>query len=111
MEILHGQAPERVWHYFEEISAIPRGSGNEAGIADYLEAFARAHGLESYRDALHNVMIYKPASAGCEAAAPLMLQGTRRSRMTFCATRSACRWWTAGSRRTARRLARTTASP
>ena len=75
MEILHGQAPERVWHYFEEISAIPRGSGNEAGIADYLEAFARAHGLESYRDALHNVMIYKPASAGCEAAAPLMLQG------------------------------------
>lgn len=75
MEILHGQAPERVWHYFEEISAIPRGSGNEAGIADYLEAFARAHGLKSYRDALHNVMIYKPASAGCEAAAPLMLQG------------------------------------
>ena len=73
--VLAGLAPERVWHYFEEISAIPRGSGNEKGIADYLEAFGKAHGYETYRDAIHNVLIRKPASSGCEAAPALLLQG------------------------------------
>ena len=32
-------------HYFREISAIPRKSFHEEKIADYLEAFARTHGL------------------------------------------------------------------
>lgn len=73
--VLAGLAPERVWHYFEEISAIPRGSGNEKGIADYLEAFGKARGYETYHDAIHNVLIRKPASAGCEGAPALLLQG------------------------------------
>ena len=42
--IIHGRKPESVFRYFEEISAIPRGSYNEAGIADYLCAFAAARG-------------------------------------------------------------------
>ena len=33
-----GYQPEKPFHYFEEISAIPRGSGNEKGISDYLVA-------------------------------------------------------------------------
>lgn len=41
--------------YFKEISAIPRASGNEAGMAAYLMAFGKAMGLSSYTDAHHNV--------------------------------------------------------
>ena len=35
-----GYKPEKLFHFFEEISAIPRGSGNEKGISDYLVKFA-----------------------------------------------------------------------
>ena len=70
-----GYEPAQLFHFFEEVSAIPRGSGNEKGIADYLEAFGKAHGYETYRDAIHNVLIRKPASSGCEAAPALLLQG------------------------------------
>ena len=33
-----GHEPERFFHFFEDISAIPRGSGNEKGISDFLVA-------------------------------------------------------------------------
>ena len=57
--ILKDYQPIELFHYFEEISAIPRGSGNEKGIADYLCAFAEEQGLAYYRDDLHNVAIFK----------------------------------------------------
>ena len=59
-------------HYFREISAIPRKSFHEEKIADYLEAFARTHGLWHTRDQLHNVVFKKPGSAGREQEAPLI---------------------------------------
>ncbi len=61
--------------YFEEISAIPRGSFNEAGIADYLCRFATSHGLEHIRDEYNNVLIKKSATEGRECEDALMLQG------------------------------------
>ena len=67
--------PKSFWHFFEEISRIPRGSGNEKAIADYIESFGKKRGFYTYRDEVHNVFIRKPASAGCEEAAPLLLQG------------------------------------
>lgn len=60
--------------YFEEISAIPRASGNEAAIADYLAAFAAARGLSCYRDAANNVLVKKAASQGREGEPALLLQ-------------------------------------
>ena len=33
---LDGLKPAEVFHYFEEISRIPRGSGNVEAISDYL---------------------------------------------------------------------------
>ena len=60
---------------FSEISAIPRGSGNTDGIADYLVSFAKARGLEYQRDAANNVIIRKPATAGYENAPTVILQG------------------------------------
>ena len=73
--VLPGYEPAALFEYFEDISAIPRGSGNEAGIAAYLCAFAEKTGLEYHTDALHNVLIRKPASPGFEAHPPVILQG------------------------------------
>lgn len=70
-----GYQPERLFHFFEDISAIPRGSSNEKAVSDYLVAFAKERGLWYHQDALHNVIIKKPASAGAEDKTAVMLQG------------------------------------
>ena len=61
--------------FFEEISAIPRASYKEERIADYLCEFAKARGLECYRDKTNNVLINAPATEGCEDRPALLLQG------------------------------------
>lgn len=67
--------PENVFRFFEELSAIPRGSGNTAAAADWVERFAAGRGLKRRRDALNNVVIWKEASPGYEDHPPVMLQG------------------------------------
>ena len=72
MSILNRNHPfER---YFEEISAIPRGSLNEQGMVRYLVSFARDHRLPFYTDENNNVVIYKAASPGYEEAPAVILQ-------------------------------------
>ena len=73
--IIKGYEPKRLFEYFEEISAIPRPSGQEGQIADYLVRFAKEKGLWHYRDKIHNVIIKKPGSPGCENLPAVMLQG------------------------------------
>ena len=73
--ILDELLPERVWYYFESISAIPRGSGNTGKIANYLCFFAKMHGLSFYRDKANNVIIRKDATPGCSGADGVILQG------------------------------------
>ncbi len=73
--VIHGYEPDALFGYFEAISAIPRGSGNEQGIADYLVRFAEEHGLFCLRDELNNVFIRKPATPGYEDKPTVMLQG------------------------------------
>lgn len=70
-----GFQPEKLFHFFEEISAIPRGSSNEKAVSDYLVSFAKARGLWCHQDDLFNVVIKKPASAGAENKPAVMLQG------------------------------------
>ena len=64
----------RNFHYFYEISQIPRGSFHEERIADYIEQFAKDHGLWYVRDGMHNLILKKPGSPGREQEPPLMLQ-------------------------------------
>ncbi len=75
MSKLNGLQPARVFYYFEEIAAIPHGSGNIAAISDYCVAFAKAHGLACVQDALGNVIIKKPATAGYEEHPTVIIQG------------------------------------
>lgn len=70
-----GYKPEKLFHFFEEISAIPRGSGNEKGISDYLVKFAEDRNLWVYQDEAHNVIIKKEGSNGAKDKEPVMLQG------------------------------------
>ena len=60
--------------YFEELTKIPHGSGNEKAISDHLVAFAKEHGLRVHQDHVNNVIIYKDASEGMEAKDPVILQ-------------------------------------
>ena len=66
---------EKALRFFEEFSKIPRGSGNTKAIADYLVDFAKARGLEYYRDESDNVVIRKAATAGYEDRPGVILQG------------------------------------
>ena len=67
--------PQRVFYHFEQLSRIPRPSGQEKAVGNYLLSFAAQHGLESSRDQAGNVIIIKEASAGRENDEPVILQG------------------------------------
>lgn len=72
MRVLNPSVP--IQRYFEEISQIPRNSREEGKIARYLIEFAQTRGLEAWEEELHNVVIKKPGSLGCESLPPVMLQ-------------------------------------
>lgn len=74
MGVLTGLQPESVFHYFEEISRIPHGSGNIGEISDYLRDFAKERNLFHVQDAFGNVVIVKEAAAGFENEEPYILQ-------------------------------------
>ena len=73
--IINDREPKALFHYFEDICAIPHGSGNESAIADYIEDFGKKHELYVYRDANNNVLLRRPASKGYEDHAPVLVQG------------------------------------
>ena len=73
--ILSNHEPKRVLHHFEAISQIPRGSGNEKGVSDFIAGFAKDLNLKYVQDSYHNLVIYKPATPGYESHAPIILQG------------------------------------
>ena len=75
MSILQNLEPKEVFEYFEAISNIPRGSGNEKEISDYLLNFGKSLGLESIQDEALNVIIKKPGTKGYENAPTVIIQG------------------------------------
>lgn len=67
--------PAKVFHYFEEISQIPRRSGNEKALSDHMVVFAKDRGFEVTQDDALNVLIRKPGTPGYENAKAVVLQG------------------------------------
>lgn len=74
MGALDGLQPERVFHFFEEISRIPHGSGNTGAVSSYLKDFAGERNLFCRQDALGNIIIIKEASPEREGEEPYILQ-------------------------------------
>ncbi len=75
MKILNGLKPEKVFAFFEEISAIPRGSQDTEKVRKYCEDFAEARKLRYVCDDGGNIVIFKSASAGRENEQPVIIQG------------------------------------
>ena len=75
MAVLANCKPTDVFHYFEQICKIPHGSRNEKALSDYIRDWAKELGLEVIQDNVHNLIIKKPASPGCEAAEAVIIQG------------------------------------
>ena len=67
--------PEKLFHYFSEISKIPRASKKEKEISDWLVKFAKERKLKVIQDEHYNVIIKKKATEGYEDFSPLILQG------------------------------------
>ena len=76
--VLETLEPKAVFHFFEDLTRIPHGSRNTKAISDYCVAFAKERGLWVYQDALNNVIIKKPASAGYETAPAVILQAMQQ---------------------------------
>ena len=66
--------PESVFKIFAEINKIPRPSGKEEKMTEYLMQFGQKLGLPTHRDQVGNVVISKPASKGMEQAPGVILQ-------------------------------------
>ncbi len=75
MRVLEGLQPARVFAHFEDICAIPHGSGNMEAISDFCVDFAKKLGLWVHKDAHCNVVIKKPATPGYEDHPAVILQG------------------------------------
>lgn len=73
-ELKNSKCPE-VFDYFRQMNQIPRGSGNEQAVSDWLVKFAKDHDLEVIQDEALNVIIKKGGTPGYEASAPVILQG------------------------------------
>ena len=72
---LAGLEPASVFGFFEEICAVPHGSGNTKIISDLLVNFAKEQNLPYLQDELNNVIIFVPGTCGMEDHAPVILQG------------------------------------
>jgi dipeptidase D len=74
-DVLQGLQPKILFDYFGKLSRIPRCSGNEKGVVEFLLQLARQKGLEAKSDSTGNVVIRVPASPAKENAPVVVLQG------------------------------------
>lgn len=72
---LNNLKPESVFRHFETLTQIPRGSGNEKAVSDYLVSFAKKLDLEVIQEECLNIIIKKPATKGYESSPTVILQG------------------------------------
>lgn len=75
MGVLDNLQPKSVFYFFEQISQIPRGSGNQRAISDYIVEFAKQRGLNFRQDETYNVLVTKDGTKGFENAPSVIFQG------------------------------------
>lgn len=67
--------PSRVFYYFEELMKIPRPSGYEQEVSDYLVKIGKEMGYDTYQDKNLNVIIKRKATEGYEDSPKVIIQG------------------------------------
>ncbi len=65
---------EKVIEFFKRICRIPRSSGDERMISDYIADFARDRGFSATQDENYNLIVRKPATVE-STGDPVILQG------------------------------------
>ena len=70
MEILDGVLEE-----FQKLAAIPRKSGEEKRVSDFLKTYLTEQGFHVVQDEVNNIIADAPATPGCEQAPRTILQG------------------------------------
>jgi dipeptidase D len=73
--VIDGLDPKLVWKYFDAISNIPRGSGDEEAVGQYIISLAEKFNLKYKKDDLGNIIVSKPASPGKENSTGTVIQG------------------------------------
>ena len=73
--VFTGLAPHLLWKHFDQILRVPRCSGNEKAVGDYIISAAERLGLSWKRDKVGNIVVEKKASPGHEEADTIILQG------------------------------------
>lgn len=63
-----------IWENFQDITQVPRPSHLEGKATAFVADFGRRLGLETVVDAVGNVIIRKPATAGMENSPGVVLQ-------------------------------------
>lgn len=71
---IHLLEPTTLWRSFANLNAVPRPSKKEERIRRFMLDFGQGLGLETLEDAIGNVIIKKPASAGMENRVTVILQ-------------------------------------
>jgi dipeptidase D len=67
--------PVLLWQYFADLCRIPRGSGNEAGVREYIRGYAEAHGFGYREDRTGNCLVSVPGRGAGANAPAIILQG------------------------------------
>ena len=66
--------PQLLWNKFADLNAVPRPSKKEERVIEFMENFGEYLGLVTIVDEVGNVIIKKPATAGMENRATIVLQ-------------------------------------
>lgn len=74
MGILKGFESSTLLYYFENITKIPHASGNEGQLKEYIIHLAKVNGMTYWQDKKGNLMVYVPASEGCEDVPSVLFQ-------------------------------------
>ncbi|MGA7508311.1 MAG: beta-Ala-His dipeptidase [Erwinia billingiae] len=74
MSELSQLSPQPLWDIFAKICSIPHPSYHEEALAEHILSWANEQGLTTDRDAVGNILIRKPATAGLENLKPVALQ-------------------------------------
>lgn len=72
---VEGLQPAALWSFFSHLSSIPRPSKHEHQVMDWIKQFATSRGLEWTQDAVGNLVVRRPGTAGGEGAPPVIIQG------------------------------------
>ena len=84
MSSLDSLQPAPVWRIFEKMSAVPRGSGNEAAVLGMFKGWADRRGLPWKQDEVGNLLVCIPASPGRESAPVVLVTVAANSFQIFC---------------------------